>query len=74
MKSVLQREDILDLSAPLLPDKYLVMTGPASVATTSHGRTRLWRIGSVYLFDAIGLRDNLLAHGVKVGPASSVRT
>ncbi len=73
VKWYLQREGILDLTAPLMPDEYLVMTGPASAATTSHRGTRPWRIDSVYLFDAIGLRDDLLARGRKVGTASSIR-
>ncbi len=73
VKWYLQREGILDLTSPLMPDEYLVMTGPASAATTSQGGTRPWRIDSVYLFDAIGLRDDLLARGIKVGTASSVR-
>jgi hypothetical protein len=74
VKWYLQREGILDLTSPLMPDEYLVMTGPASAATTSSGGTRPWRIDSVYLFDATGLRDDLLARGTKVGTASSVRT
>ena len=69
-----RREGILDLTSPLMPDEYLVMTGPAGAATSSLGGTRAWRIDSVYLFDAMGLRDDLLARGRKVGTASSVRT
>jgi hypothetical protein len=73
VKWYLQRESILDLTSPLMPDEYLVMTGPASAATSSRGGTRPWRIDSVYLFDALGLRDDLVARGRKVGTASSVR-
>ncbi|WP_029429558.1 hypothetical protein [Blastococcus sp. URHD0036] len=73
VKWYLRREGILDLTSPLMPHEYLVMTGPAGAAATSHGGTRPWRIDSVYLFDAIGLRDNLLVRGGKVGTASSVR-
>ena len=73
-KWYLRREGILDLTSPLTPDEYLVMTGPAGAATSSLGGTRPWRIDSVYLFDAMGLRDDLLARGRKVGTASSVRT
>jgi len=74
VKWYLQQEGTVDLTSPAMPDDYLVMTGPASAAMSSHGRTRPWRIDSVYLFDATGLRDDLLARGRKVGTASSVRT
>lgn len=74
VKWYLRREGILDLTSPLMPDEYLVMTGPVGAATSSLGGTRAWRIDSVYLFDAVGLRDHLLAGGRKVGTASSVRT
>ncbi|MBY3554381.1 hypothetical protein [Modestobacter lapidis] len=74
VKWYLRREGILDLTSPAMPDDYLVMTGPASAAMSSHGGTRPWRIDSVYLFDATGLRDNLLARGRQIGTASSVRT
>ena len=74
IKWYLQREGILDLTSPLMPDEYLVMTGPARAATSSQGGTRPWRLDSVYLFDATGLRDDLLARGRMVGTASSVRT
>jgi hypothetical protein len=74
VKWYLQREGILDLTSPAMPDDYLVMTGPASAAMSSHGGTRPWRIYSVYLFAATELRDDLLARGRKVGTASSVRT
>jgi hypothetical protein len=74
VKWYLQREGILDLTSPAMPDDYLVMTGPTSAAMGSHGRTRPWRIDNVYLFDAAGLRDDLLARGRKVGTASSVRS
>ena len=73
VKCYLQREGILDLTSPAMPDDYLVMTGPANAAMSSVGGTRPWRIDSVYLFEAIGLRDDLLARGRKVGTASSVR-
>ena len=74
VKWYFRREGILDLTSPLMPDEYLVMTGPAGAATSSLGGTRPWRIDSVYLFDAMGLRDDLLARGRRVGMASSVRT
>ncbi|MGY1719201.1 hypothetical protein ACI8AG_09145 [Blastococcus sp. SYSU DS0552] len=73
VKWYLRREGILDLTSPLMPDEYLVMAGPPGAAATSLGVTRPWRIDSVYLFDARGLRDDLLARGRKVGTASSVR-
>ncbi|SOC49331.1 hypothetical protein SAMN05660748_2052 [Blastococcus aggregatus] len=73
VKWYLQREGIVDLTSPTVPDDYLVMTGPTSAATSSHGRKRPWRIDSVYLFDATQLRDDLVARGRKVGTASSVR-
>ena len=62
----LQREGILDLTSLLMPDEYLMRTGPTSAATTSYGGTRPWRINNVYLFDALGLPDDLLARGRKV--------
>ena len=73
VKWYLRREGILDLTSPLMPDDYLVMTGPTGAATSSLGGTRPWRIDSVYLFDAMELRDDVLARGRKVGTASSVR-
>jgi hypothetical protein len=74
VKSYVQREGIVDLTSPAMPDDCLVMTGPASAAMSSHGGTRPWRIDSVYLFDATGSRNGLLARGRKVGTATSVRT
>ena len=62
----LQREGILDLTSLLMPDEYLMRTGPTSAATTSYGGTRPWCIDNVYLFDDLGSRDDLLARGRKV--------
>src|SRR5687768_3076419 len=52
VKWYLKREGMLDMTRSEVLDEYLVMTGPVSAAASSHGRTRPWRIDSVYLFDA----------------------
>ena len=52
VKWYLQREGVLDIRTAGDLDYYLVMTGPASAAASSHGRRRPWRIDSVYLFEA----------------------
>lgn len=74
VKWYLQREGILDMTTADALDEYLVMTGPASAAGSSLGRTRPWRIDSVYLFDAHALRADLTERGSSIGTASSIRT
>ncbi|WP_448614071.1 hypothetical protein [Modestobacter sp. URMC 112] len=74
VKWYLQREGILDMTTSEDLDDYLVMTGPVSAAVSSHGRTRPWRIDSVYLFDAHRLQADLHARGRSIGTASSIRT
>lgn len=73
VKWYLQREGVLDMTTSDLLDDYLVMTGPISPATSSHGGTRPWRIEHVYLFDARSLRHDLLSRGLILGIASSIR-
>src|SRR5215831_14715767 len=65
-------EGLLDITPDLLPDYYLVLTGPRSLSMTSRGRARPWLIEAVYLFDSRSLNDELLARGVKRGVACSV--
>jgi hypothetical protein len=68
-----KREGVLDLPAhDVLPDFYLVMTGPQSAAATSRGATRPWCVASVFLFEAASLFDRLRQRGVKIGVATSV--
>jgi hypothetical protein len=63
VKWYLKREGIFDMTTSETLDDYLVMTGPVSAGVSSQGHTRPWRIHSVYLFDAHGLRADLLAGG-----------
>jgi hypothetical protein len=72
IKWYLKREGLLDVTESVLLDYYLVMTGPAALATHSRGSTRPWVIESVYLFDARQLLTELRNRRVKVGLASSV--
>ncbi len=67
-----KREGVLDLKLQPLPDFYLVMTGPKSVALSSRGATRPWLIDAVYLFDVPELMRALSARGVQLGVATSV--
>lgn len=73
VKWYLKREGMLDLTNSDLLDYYLVLSGPASSASSSRGNVRPWVIASVYLFDARELGDDLLTRGRRVGVASSVR-
>lgn len=73
VKWYLKREGLLDLTDWETLDFYLVLAGPASAAVSSHGSTRPWCITSVYLFDAGQVRRELLARGVRIGTASSVK-
>jgi hypothetical protein len=61
VKWYLNREGLLDMTTSEALDDYLVLTGRVSAAVSSHGRTRPWCIVSVYLFDAHGLRAEMLA-------------
>ena len=67
-----KREGILDLNPTVLPDFYLVLTGPRSPAGSSRGTTRPLVLDSVFLFDAKSLVSDLKKRGVKIGIASSV--
>jgi len=69
-----KQEGILDVSpeAPP-PDFYLVMTGAKAPAVSSKGMTRPWIVTCVFLFDALELVNSLVARGVKIGIATSVR-
>jgi hypothetical protein len=72
IKWYLKREGLLDMTGADILDYYLVMTGPAAPASSSHGAVRPWRIDSVYLFDAHQLLADQRARGVKIGVASSI--
>ncbi|GAA0826506.1 hypothetical protein ACFQVD_27950 [Streptosporangium amethystogenes subsp. fukuiense] len=72
VKWYLKREGLLDVTERPALDFYLVLTGPASRASSSRGGTRPWCIESVYLFDARRLLAELRARGVRIGTASSV--
>ena len=74
VKWYLKREGLLDMTTSEALNDYLVLTGRVSAAVSSHGRTRPWCIVSVYLFDAHGLRAEMLARGRSIGTASSIRT
>lgn len=67
-----KRENLLDLREDG-PERYLVLTGPKAPAASSLGTARPMIIDAVYLFDAAVLIAELLARGLKVGTASSVR-
>jgi hypothetical protein len=67
IKTYSRQEYILDIS-PHPCDYYLVLTGPPGQA-----RIRPWVIDSVFLFDREHLLATLIARGVKIGIASSLR-
>ena len=67
-----KREGVLDITPDVLPDFYLVMTGPPAPAMSSRGRARPWLIESVHLFEARRLIDALTGRRVKIGVATSV--
>jgi len=69
-----KNEKILDINTKVLPDYYLVMTGPGSPAVTSKGTIRPWLINNVYLFNSKKLVNDLKTSGRKIGIATSVRT
>ena len=66
-------ESLLDITPDHLPDYYLVLTGPRTVAGSSRGSTRPWTITSAFLFDTRKLMPQLWARGIKIGIATSVR-
>jgi hypothetical protein len=68
-----QQENILDITPDMLPDFYLVLTGPKSRSASSRGVSRPWVIEAVYLYEAKELIDQLQNRDVKLGVASSVR-
>src|SRR5215472_12358443 len=72
VKWYLKREGVLDMTESDALDYYLVLTGPLSGASSSHGSTRPWCIAAVYLFDARQLHREQISRGVKVGIASSL--
>ena len=67
-----RHEGLIDLTPELLPDYYLVLSGPRAEAGLSRGGVRPWAIESVFLFDAPQLVDALRARGIKLGVATSV--
>jgi hypothetical protein len=66
-------ESMLDITPGSLPDYYLVLTGPRSVALTSRGGVRPLVIEHVFLFEATELVRVLAGSGIKLGIATSVR-
>ena len=68
-----KREGLLDVRLEYVPDYYLVLTGPKSMAMNSNAATRPWGIDEVFLFEAEPLIDRLRDRGVKIGVATSVR-
>jgi hypothetical protein len=73
VKWYLKREGLLDTTDNPALDYYLVLAGPAAAAQSSRGTTRPWCIENVYLFDAVQLRAEQAARGIKSGVAASVR-
>lgn len=72
VKYYAKREGILDINAVAVPDFYLVLAGPKTLAMSSVGTSRPWVIESVFLFHGQELIGSLQARGVKVGIATSV--
>ena len=68
-----KREGLLDVRLEYVPDYYLVLTGPKSMAMNSIDAPRPWSIDEVFLFEAEPLIDRLRDRGVKIGVATSVR-
>ena len=67
-----KQEMILDITPEALPDYYLILTGPVAQPVSSYGTTRPWIIVYIYLFDAVGLVDQLRQRNIKIGVATSV--
>ena len=66
-------QGVLDIRSDAVPDYYLVLTGPRSVAGSSRGTTQPCVIASVFLFDGPALVKELRERGLKIGVATSVR-
>ena len=69
-----KHENILDVTPVVLPDYYLVLTGPKASPMASSGGVRPWLIQAAYLFDATHLLAILQRQGVNIGIATSVKT
>lgn len=69
-----KREGLLDVTPDVLPDYYLVMTGPNLNVFTSRDRVRPWTIDYVFLFDAHVLVEELIRRNIKIGIATSIHT
>ncbi len=67
-----KHDGLLAITPNVLPDFYLVMTGPKTGATSSRGMTRPWAIEFVFLFDARELVTQLKKREVKINEAISV--
>ncbi len=67
-----KKENILDIMPKVLPDFYLVLTGPKGELSSSKGKTRPFAINSVFLFNAKQLMEVLISRKVKIGIATSV--
>lgn len=68
-----KHENLLDITPAVLPDYYLVLTGPKASPMASRGGVRPWLIQAVYLFDAVQLIALLHKTGITVGIATSVK-
>ena len=66
-------QGILDMRPDGVPDYYLVLTGPRSLAMSSKGQTRPVSIQAVFLLEGSAVVEDLTGRGKKVGIASSVR-
>ncbi len=72
IKFYTRRVNLLDIGDEVLPDYYLVLTGPKSAPASSRGTTRPLVISNVYLFDSNRLVERLKSRGVTIGIATSV--
>jgi hypothetical protein len=67
-----KKEGLLDINhAPA--DYYLVLTGPDSPPTSSHGADRPLTIEQAFIFNMGNLLNELRGRGVKIGVATSVK-
>jgi len=73
VKWYLKHEGLLDVAKSAEADYYLVLAGPRVPATSSRGAHRPWTIHAVYLVDTLALMPELVARGVDIGVATSVR-
>lgn len=67
------QQGILDVPTEQLPDFFLVITGPKSIAMSSRGKVSPLLIEAVFLIDTKALTTELKKTGVKIGIATSVR-